>query len=92
MQWETFLLLLFAFGSLMFMIQRTEAKRRRIVALGLGIVFIIIVRYVAFREFHTEAQVSFVIAFILNFLFWALIGRYNPPKNSDEMKVLGLDD
>lgn len=92
MQFEPFLLLLFAFGSLMLMIQRTEAKRRRVVALGLGLVFVVIVRYASFREFHTEAQVAFVVALVTNFLFWALVGRYNPPKNSDDMKVLGLDD
>jgi drug/metabolite transporter (DMT)-like permease len=92
MQAGPFVLLLFAFGFMLLFIQRTEPKRRLIVALGMGVIGIVIVRYVAFRDFHAEAQTAFVVAAILNFLFWAIIGRYNPPKNSDDMKVLGLDD
>lgn len=34
-----------------------------------------------------------VTAILFNILFWAFIGRYNPPRSSeDEIKVLGLDD
>jgi hypothetical protein len=31
-------------------------------------------------------------ALIFNFLFWFLIGRYNPPGSSDDIKVLGMND
>jgi hypothetical protein len=30
-------------------------------------------------------------AVIFNFLFWFLIGRYNPPHSSDEIIVIGRD-
>lgn len=92
MQVDTFFLLFFAIGFMMLFIQRTEHKRRLLVAAGMLIIGVLIVRYVNFRELHTEAQIAFVLALIVNFLFWAIIGRYNPPKNSDDMKVLGLDD
>lgn len=31
-------------------------------------------------------------ALVFNFLFWFLIGRYNPPHSSDDIKVLGMND
>lgn len=34
-----------------------------------------------------------VTAILFNILFWAFIGRYNPPHSSEtDIKVLGLDD
>ena len=34
-----------------------------------------------------------VSAILFNILFWAFIGRYNPPHSSEnDIKVLGLDD
>ena len=92
MQVGTFFLLLFATGFMMLFIQRTERRRRLLVTIGLSVIGVLIIRYVDYRNLHTEAQLAFVVALALNFLFWALIGRYNPPKNSDDMKVLGLDD
>lgn len=92
MQTGPFFLLLFAITFMLLFVQRTERKRRLLVALGMGVVGILIVRFVDFRGYHVEAQLAFVVALLLNFLFWVLIGRYNPPKSSDDMKVLGLDD
>jgi phosphatidylserine synthase len=92
MQVDTFFLLFFAIGFMMLFIQRTERKRRLLVTAGMLVIGVLIVRYVNFRGLHSEAQLAFVLALIVNFLFWAIIGRYNPPKNSDDMKVLGLDD
>lgn len=51
-------------------------------------------------EMRARAQViasntvirAVISALIINGLFWVLIGRYNPPKSSDEIKVLGLND
>ena len=31
-------------------------------------------------------------AIFFNLLFWIVIGRYNPPASSDEIRVLGLHD
>jgi len=47
--------------------------------------------YAMSRGVESEAWTAFIIALILNFLFWALIGRYNPVA-SKEVHVLGLDD
>jgi hypothetical protein len=33
-----------------------------------------------------------IAALVLNWLFWFLIGRYNPPRSSDAIKVLGMND
>ncbi len=35
---------------------------------------------------------ALVSAFIVAFLFWLLVGRYNPPGSSDSIRVLGLND
>ena len=92
MQVGTFFLLFFAIAFMMLFIQRTERKRRLLVTLGMLVIGVVIVRYASFRNLHTEAQLAFAAGLVVNFLFWALVGRYNPPKNSDDMKVLGLDD
>lgn len=31
-------------------------------------------------------------ALVINLLYWALLGRYNPPGSSDAIKVFGMDD
>lgn len=33
-----------------------------------------------------------VSALLFNLVFWITIGRYNPPRSSDAIKVLGLND
>lgn len=85
-------LLTAVFGLLMFFIQRTEAKKRLVVTLITLIVLELIRRYVWFRDVHTEGWVAFIAAFLLNFLFWLFIGRYNPVGSSDRIQVIGMDD
>jgi len=41
---------------------------------------------------YATVNTAVVWALVLNFIFWALIGRYNPPGSSDEIKVIGLKD
>jgi hypothetical protein len=86
------LLLTFLIGLMLFLIQRSERKRRRIVALGMLLGGELIRRYVWFRGVHTEAWVALIAALLLNALFWLLIGRYNPVGSSDRIQVLGMDD
>ncbi len=92
MQVSEFLLLLIGFGLLFFAIQRAESKRRLLVAVIMLIPGLLLQRFANYRGLHTEALTAFVLALVLNFLFWALIGRYNPPGSSDEIKVIGMDD
>lgn len=41
----------------------------------------------------SETLIGFAIAFVINFLFWFLIGRYNKVPNDDEIiKVYGMND
>ncbi len=92
MQVSSFLLLLVGFGLLFFALQRAEAKRRLLVAVIMLIPGLLLQRYANFKGLHSEALLAFILAFVLNFLFWALIGRYNPPGSSDDIKVIGMDD
>lgn len=79
-------------GLLIFFVQRTEAKRRLVVLIIMGIPFLLLRNLAVFRDVEREAWTGLAIALVLNFLFWALIGRYNPVGSSDEIQVLGMDD
>jgi hypothetical protein len=41
---------------------------------------------------YNTLNLAISAALIFNGLFWALIGRYNPPASSDEIRVLGIND
>jgi hypothetical protein len=43
---------------------------------------------IAWNTLNTAA----LTAAVVNFFFWFLIGRYNPPRTGDEMKVYGMND
>lgn len=85
-------LLVLSLGTVMFVIQRTEAKRRRIVLFVMFFVIVVLVWLVNIRGAWGEAVIGFVVASVLNFLFYVLIGRYNPVGSSDDIHVLGMDD
>ena len=89
---SSFLLLLVGFTVLLFAVQRAESKRRLFVAAGMVILGILLQRYANYRSLHTEALVAFILSIVLNFLFWVLVGRYNPPGSSDDIQVIGMDD
>jgi len=78
---------------LLVMIQRAEPARRRLVG-GFVIICLQIIRHNAFikGDLHEETLLAFVLSLILSGLFWLLVGRYNPPGNSDEIRVIGMDD
>ncbi|MBW4435712.1 MAG: hypothetical protein KME04_01155 [Pleurocapsa minor GSE-CHR-MK-17-07R] len=86
------LLLIAAFGLMMFLVQRSEKRRRLIVFLTSLIVVELLRRYVWFRDVHSEAWTAFIVALLLNLFFWLFIGRYNPPGSSDDIQVIGMDD
>ena len=87
-----FLLLLFVLSTILFIIQRTEAKRRRVVIIVMGFFTLIVLWFVNLSQIWGEAILIFLLALFLNFLFWLLIGRYNPVGSSDSIRVLGMDD
>ncbi len=78
---------------LLIMIQRAEPARRRLVA-GFVLICLLIIRHNAFikDDLHDETLLAFVLGLFLSALFWLLVGRYNPPGNSDEIRVIGMDD
>ena len=80
------------FTLLIFLIQRTEATKRRVILLLMVIPTLLIRNWVVYRDRETEALVALVVALLLNFMFWALIGRYNPVGTSDQIRVLSMDD
>ena len=86
------LLLVLSFGTVLFLIQRTEAKRKRIVLFVMFLVVLVLLWLINIRGAWDEAVLGFMIAAVLNFLFYALIGRYNPVGSSDDIRVLGMDD
>ncbi|MCB9451673.1 MAG: hypothetical protein H6672_09550 [Anaerolineaceae bacterium] len=92
MDWGSFILLAGSFTIIMLMVQRAERRRRRLVGLFMLVIGILIQRYAVFWKLYDEALFGFIVALILNFLFWALIGRYNPVGTSDDIRVMGLDD
>ena len=88
----TTVLLTLVIGLMLFLLQRTEPSKRRIVFVLLLVCAELLRRFVWFREVHTEAWTALIAAIVLNFLFWILIGRYNPVGSSDRIQVMGLDD
>ncbi len=86
------LLLVLSLGIIIFVIQRTEASRRRIVIFVMFLVLLVLGWLVNIRGAWGEAVVGLLIALVLNFLFYVLIGRYNPVGSSDDIHVLGMDD
>lgn len=77
------------FSILLIMWQRAEEKRRKVVRNFVIIVGVLaLIRY----ELVGETIAGYVTALIVSFLFWVLIGRYNPVGSSDDIKVYGMDD
>jgi uncharacterized membrane protein YhaH (DUF805 family) len=92
MNWGLVVLLTAAISTIFIIIQRTEARRRRAVTWFMLLFFPVIIWYTSRRDGWGELIAALVIALVLNFLFWVLIGRYNPVGSSDDIRVLGLDD
>ncbi len=93
MDWNYVALIAMTTAFMLVIVQRAEPKRRRIaaflVALGL-----LVIRQNAFLkgDLHEETLAAFLIGLFLSFLFWLLIGRYNPVASQDTVQVMGMDD
>lgn len=92
MDFSNFAFLTVLISVLFFAIQRTETKKRRIAILVMILPLMLIQRYAYFRDVHTETQLAFGVAALLNLFFWLFIGRYNPVSSSDKIKVLDMND
>ncbi len=93
MDWNYIGLIAVLVALLLVTIQRTEPKRRRLAAI-LVIPGLLLIRQNAFLkgDLHEETLLAFIIGLLLSFLFWLLIGRYNPVGVDSEVKVIGMDD
>lgn len=92
MDWSIAIFLTVIMSVMLFLIQRTEARRRLFVTLLMLVVGELIRRYVWYRDVHAEGQFALIVAVLFNFFFWILIGRYNPVGSSDRIRVLRMDD
>ena len=93
MNWDYVLVFTLILGFIFFVIQRAEPRYRRTVAILLLLTGGFLLRNLAVnRGVESEAWLALFLALLFNFLFWALIGRYNPVKSSDDIQVLGMDD
>jgi hypothetical protein len=89
MNWESLLGLALVLTVLVLIIQRAEPGRRRLTALIMLAGMETVRRFAVYRGWSDEALWAFVIALVFNALFWAMIGRNNPPRSSEEIEVLG---
>jgi hypothetical protein len=80
------------YSVLLFLMFRVEAKHRVIVAICVLLALFMVHQYSLGHNAETEGWVALGLGVILNFLFWLFIGRYNPARSDDEIKVIGLDD
>lgn len=92
MDWGYTVFFMMIFTGLLLIVQRTEDRRRR-VSWAIFWLLALMIRHLAFlRDTHSETLVAFLGGLFLSFLFWLLIGRYNPVGSSDSIQVIGLDD
>ncbi len=92
MDWGSFVFIAAVFNGMLFLIQRTEARRRRLVIYLMAFVAFLTIYWANFRGLTGPLIAGIISAIILNYLFWLLIGRYNPVGDSDNIQVIGMDD
>lgn len=89
MNWNYIFLIGISFGTLLIIAQRVVPQRRRMTRwfiAGLGLILMLRGNLV------TENLIGFGMALFISFLFWLLIGRYNPVGDADTIKVYGMND
>jgi flagellar biosynthesis protein FliR len=78
-----------SFGILLILSQRIVPRHKRMFrGFIVTMAIFLMIRY----EYQLETLLGYVLALFLSFLFWLLIGRYNPVNDKDEIKVYGLND
>lgn len=93
MNWGALILLAGLFSIMLLLIQRTEAKRRRLVIFLMTFVGFLTWYWAGVRDLSREVVLALVAGLVFSFLFWLFIGRYNPVKDSDDViQVIGMDD
>lgn len=93
MDWSQFSVVLIVFSFLWILAQRISERHQR----GFRIFIVLFaIGWMSMRLslFFWEMTLGIFLSLVISFLFWLLIGRYNPVGNPDEdsIKVYGLDD
>jgi uncharacterized membrane protein YjjB (DUF3815 family) len=81
------------FSIALLLLQRTERRRWWVTALVLIVpVGWLVYRWAIFRGQVSETLAALGIAVGFNALFWLVYGRTHPPRSSDEITVIGMED
>lgn len=89
MNWGYVFTIAITFSILLIVAQRLPERGRRFFrGFVVFMAFFLMIRY----EQHLENIMGYLLAFLTSFLFWVLVGRYNPVKQESDIKVFGLDD
>lgn len=78
------------FTILLIGVQRIEEKRRG--TIRRLVIFLALLLWAWRWHLRNEHIIGLLIAVFFSFLFWLLIGRYNPVGSSDDIRVFGMDD
>jgi hypothetical protein len=92
MDWQAFTVQTIVFGTLFLFLQRADPTRKQAVRRFVWFMLALMTMYAWWYTAWMEMLWGFIVALVVNFLFWALIGRYNPAASSDDIRVLGMDD
>lgn len=92
MNWGSFIILTGWFGMMFLLIQRTEIRRRRTVSILMFFAGILTFMWGSGQNLTGVVLIALLTAFVFNFLFWLLIGRYNPVGSSEDIRVIRMDD
>ena len=93
MDWSQFFVVFIVFSVLWILAQRISTRHQRVFRIFI-ILFAIAWMSMRLNLFFWELILGISASLVMSFLFWLLIGRYNPVGNRDEegIKVFGLDD
>jgi len=90
MNWGYALVVATTFSILFILSQRIVRGYKR--GFRMFIAFLAIFLFLMQADLIRETLFAYAIALLLSFLFWLLIGRYNPVGEEDTIKVYGMDD
>jgi len=92
MDWQTFFIITGLFTLLFVFEQRADPTARGAVRYFTVFSMLLIGVYVWWYSVLREALFALGAAAVVSFVFWVVIGRYNPASSSDDIRVLGMDD
>jgi len=92
MNWGSYIILTGWFGMMFLLIQRAETRRRRTVTILMIFAGVLTFAWAAGQNLTGAVVAGLITALIFNFLFWLLIGRYNPVGSSEDIRVIRMDD